>query len=202
MLVMHAVSAEVIFFDDSGDHSMVAPSSSRWVPGHDGGSCSSATALPGALCGPGSGSDESVWGTLSAPWAGAIVDTNTADYGSLTPIPFNDFLWVSEEPGDSSGVFSDYLYSEFVSYSSGIYLQFNSAFPAGFGCLVTCPHTIAENGITTAGYIRWSDGTNSSFDQITFLSVGQIPEPSSLLLLAAGFIPLFWRFRKARPRFG
>jgi hypothetical protein len=58
------------------------------------------------------------------------------------------------------------------------------------------PETIAEqNAPVTAGYIRWSDG---SFDQITFISTTPVPEPSSLLLLAPGFVLLLWRYRRVQ----
>ena len=211
MLAVHSVRAEVIFFDDSDPVFMVAPTSTRWTPGHDGGICSSSTAGPGALCGAGSFSEQSVWGYLAAPPSlpglpGVTLDTDLSHYDVLHPaIPFNNFLWVTETLGGPIDLYSDYLVS--YLYTDAIYLQFNSAFAAGFHCTdflvaTDCanPRTIAEtDGIVTAGYVRWSDG---SYDQITFQSLDAIPEPSSVLLLAAGFILLIWRFRKARPQFG
>ncbi len=207
MAAVHAVRAEVIFFDDSRSQAIVPPTSSRWEPGHSLGICVSSTALPGSLCGPGSATEEAVWGYLLPPSLGATVDTNIANYGGLPPIPFNDFLWVTEPYHVAGDPYSDYLVSILASDFAWIYLQFNSAFAEGFHCTdilvptsCTQPHTIAEqNGVVTAGYVRWSDG---SFDQITFQSAEHVPEPSSLPLLAAGYILLVWRLRKARPRFG
>ena len=114
MPVAHTAKAEVIFFDDSRYQAIVPPASARWIPGHSGGMCTSSTALPGDLCGPGTVTDESVWGYLRPPSPGATVDTDVAHYGALTPIPFNDFLWVTEpEHGHGiPGIFGDYLYSE------------------------------------------------------------------------------------------
>ena len=202
MPVAHVAKAEVIFFDDSRYQAIFPPASARWIPGHSGGMCTSSTALPGDLCWPGTFTDESVWGYLSPPSPGATIDTDVAHYGTLTPIPFNDFLWVTEPEHGHSGIFGDYLYSV-VAYPDLLYMQFNSAVPEGFECtgsvllIGTCQHTIAENGLTTAGYVRWSDG---SFDQITFLSGEHVPEPSVLLLLATGFVPILWRSRPVRPR--
>lgn len=208
MLVVHPVRAEVIFFDDSVDQAIVPPTSARWIPGHTGGMCTSSTAAPGELCGPGTGTDESVWGYLSAPLAGATIDTVVEHYGVLTPpIPFNDFLWVIEpEHGHGiPGIFGDYLYNLIV-YPDLLYMQFNSAAPEGFGCagsvllIGTCEHTIdgAAHGLITAGYVRWSDG---SFDQIVFESADHhVPEPSAFLLLAAGLVSILRRSRSVRPR--
>lgn len=204
VLAAHTAKAEVIFFNDSAYQAIVRPASARWIPGHSGGICTSATAAPGGLCGPGTGTDESVWGNLGPPTPGATVDTDVAHYGSLTPIPFNNFLWVTEPELGLSSIFGDYLYSFVYPAADALYLQFNSALPEGFGCngavllIGTCEHTIAENGLTTAGYVRWSDG---SFDQITFES-GDHPvrEPSVLLLLATGLVSILWRSRSVRAR--
>ena len=208
MVAAQSVRAEVIFFDDSVSQAIVAPTSPRWLPGHHGGICVSSTAGPGDLCGPGSFTEEAVWGALLAPSLGATVDTDITHYSArgLTPIPLNDFLWITEPGNPAFDLYSDYLYSDAVIYTGAIYLQFNSAFEAGFHCTdflvptTACgqPHTIAEqNGVVTAGYVLWSDG---NFDQITFMSLTAVPEPSSLLLLAAGFILLFWRCRKTQPQ--
>jgi hypothetical protein len=206
VLAVQSVRAEVIFFDDSHADFMVPPATTRWTPGHDGGICSASTAGPGMLCAPESFSEEAVWGYLAPPPSQVplTLDTDPNDYDALHPaIPFNDILWVTEQRNAPSDLYSDYLYS--FTFNSAIYLQFNSAFPAGFHCTdvlvpTDCghPHTIAEtNGVVTAGYIRWSDG---SFDQITFMSIEAIPEPSSVLLLAVGLLLLFWRYRKTQPR--
>ncbi len=197
MPVAHTARAEVIFFDDSRYQAIVPPASARWIPGYSGGMCTSSTALPGDLCGPGTFTDESVWGYLSPPSPGATIDTEVAHYGSLTRIPFNDFLWVTEPELGLSGIFGDYLYSE-VAYPDLLYMQFNSATPEGFHCVIgTCQHTIAENGLNTAGYVMWSDG---SFDQITFLSGEHMPEPPVLLLLATGLVSILWKSRPIRRR--
>jgi hypothetical protein len=203
MLAVNSVRAEEIFFDDSMPQAMVPPLLQRWVPGHDGGICSSSTAGVGSLCGPGTFSEESVWGALLAPSAGATVDTNIAHYHDrgLDPIPFNGFLWITEQQNAQIDLYSDYLYSDATIYSDAIYLQFNSAFEAGFHCTTACgqPFTIAEqNGKVTAGYILWSDG---NVDQVTFMSTEEVPEPSSLLLLATGFILLFWSYCKVHTKF-
>jgi len=214
MLAALPVRAEVIFFDDSVSQAIVAPTSSRWTPGHDDGICVSSVLNSGGLCGAGSFTEEAVWGALLAPSFGVTLDTNLAHYSALglTPLPFNDFLWITEPGNPPFNLYSDYLYNNANFYTGAIYLQFNSAFEAGFHCTdflqpTDCgqPHTIAEQeGVVTAGYVLWSDGSS---DQITFRSIGVeinntgvVPEPSSLFLLVAGLVLLSWRCRKARPQ--
>jgi hypothetical protein len=196
---------DVFYFDDSVYQAIAAPTPARWLPGHSGGICNSSGPMPGGLCGPGSFSDGSVWGYLAPPSPGAIIDTNVGNYGALTPVPFNDFLWVREWDL-APGLFGNYLYSQLVYESSSIFLQFNSAIPVGFDCGLggtappgsTCGHTILEDGIMTAGYVRWSDG---SFDKIMFYGEPiPIPEPETYAMLLAGLGVLGFFSRRRKPQ--
>jgi hypothetical protein len=73
-----------------------------------------------------------------------------------------------------------------------LFLQINSAAARGFGCELgaagpagfTCNHTVLEDGLITAGYVRWSDG---SFDKIMLYGEAiPVPEPTSYVMLLAG----------------
>jgi len=207
MLAAHSVQAEEIFIDDRVSQGIIAPTSPRWAPGYDGGICTSSMASASGLCGPGSFTEQAVWGALLAPSLGATVDTDLTHYSDrgLTPLPFEDFLWITKPGVQPFDLYSHYFYSNAVVYTGALYLQFNSAFDAGFHCTdflvpTSCgqPHTLANHdGVVTAGYVLWSDG---NFDQITFWSLTAVPEPSSLLLLTAGFVLLLWRCRKIKPQ--